>query len=260
MKIIEVNNLSKSYKDFKAVDDISFSINKGEIVAFLGPNGAGKSTTIKMLITVLKPSSGMIMVNGYDVLLDQNAVRKSIGIVFQDVSVDDELTAYENMEYHAILYGIPKSHRKEKIDIMLEHVGLIERKKNLVKTFSGGMKRRLEIARGLLHEPEVLFLDEPTLGLDVQTRSFLWNHVMKLNKIKETTVFFTTHNIDEAEKAAKKIFIIDKGKIIASGTSEQIRTSTYTDSLENAFLKLTGYDIRKQSSSPMDRMRLIRKI
>ena len=259
MKIIEVNNLSKSFKDLKAVDDISFSINKGEIFAFLGPNGAGKSTTIKMLITILKPNAGRIMVNGYNVLREQNEVRKSIGVVFQDESVDDELTAYENMEYHAVLYGMSKSDRKEKIESMLEYVGLLERKNALVKTFSGGMKRRLEIARGLLHGPEVLFLDEPTLGLDVQTRAFLWNYVRKLNKERNTTVFFTTHNIDEAEKTAEKICIIDKGKIIASGTAGQIRELAGADSLEKAFLNLTGYDIRQQSSSPVDRMRLMRK-
>jgi ABC-2 type transport system ATP-binding protein len=257
MKIIEVQNLSKSFKDLKAVDDISFSIDKGDIVAFLGPNGAGKSTTIKILITILKPNAGRITVNGYNVLREQNEVRNSIGVVFQDVSLDDELTAYENMEYHAVLYGMPKGHRKEKIESMLEYVGLIERKKTRVKTFSGGMKRRLEIARGLLHGPEVLFLDEPTLGLDVQTRTFLWKYVKNLNKEKNTTVFFTTHNIDEAEKTAKKIFIIDNGKIIASGTSAQIKKSTGADSLEKAFLNLTGYDIRKQSSSPLDRMRLM---
>ncbi|SRR6056297_2289837 len=259
MKVIEVNNLSKSFKKLKAVDDISFSIDKGNIVAFLGPNGAGKSTTIKILITILKADNGGVKINGYNVQREQNEVRNSIGVVFQDVSVDDELTAYENMEYHAVLYGMPKEHRKEKIEGLLGYVGLTDRKASLVKTFSGGMKRRLEIARGLLHGPKVLFLDEPTLGLDVQTRAFLWKHVKKLNKEKNTTVFFTTHNIEEAEKTAEKIFIIDNGKIISSGTAGEIKESTGAQSLEKAFLELTGYGIRKQSASSADRMRLRRK-
>lgn len=258
MKIIEVDGLSKSFNGLTAVDRISFGINKGEVVAFLGPNGAGKSTTIKMLITVLKPSGGSVKVNGYDVRKEQNDVRKSIGVVFQDISLDDDLTAYENMEYHAVLYGVPKKEREARIEELLEYVGLTDRKSDRVKTFSGGMKRRLEIARGLLHEPEVLFLDEPTLGLDVQTRSFLWRYIQKLNAEKNTTIFFTTHNIDEAEKTAGKIFIIDKGQIIASGTSEAIKEQTGTESLEKAFLALTGYDIRQQSATPLDRMRRMR--
>lgn len=259
MNSIELNNLSKSFGDLKAVTDISFAIKRGELVAFLGPNGAGKSTTIKMLITILKPTSGRVTVNGYNVLTQQNQVRNSIGVVFQDVSVDDELTAFENMEYHAVLYNLPRRHRKQRIESMLDYLGLAQRQKDRVKSFSGGMKRRLEIARGLLHDPQVLFLDEPTLGLDVQTRTFLWKHVHKLNHEKNTTVFFTTHNIDEAEKTAERIFIIDQGKIIASGTSKEIKASTQADSLEKAFLNLTGYDIRHQTASPADRMRLRRR-
>ncbi len=258
MRVIEVDGLTKSFNGLTAVDKISFGIDKGEVVAFLGPNGAGKSTTIKMLITVLKPTEGHVKVNGYDVRSQQNDVRKSIGVVFQDVSLDDDLTAYENMEYHAVLYKIPKRERRERITELLEYVGLADRQGDFVKTFSGGMKRRLEIARGLLHEPEVLFLDEPTLGLDVQTRSFLWSYIKKLNAAKETTIFFTTHNIDEAEKTANKIFIIDRGKIIASGTSAAIKEQTGTESLEKAFLALTGYDIRQQAASPLDRMRRMR--
>src|SRR3989338_10079998 len=166
MNIIDVHNLTKKFKDFIAVDDISFSVKQGEILAFLGPNGAGKTTTIRMLTTLLHPTSGELKVNGFDPLHQMGDVRKSFGIVFQDPSLDNELTAYENLEFHGIMYNVPKELRKEKIEYMLKFVGLYERKDTFVKTFSGGMKRRLEIARGLIHLPKILFLDEPTLGLD----------------------------------------------------------------------------------------------
>jgi len=255
MLAIDVKELTKKFNNFTAVDNISFQVNKGEIFAFLGPNGAGKSTTIKMMTTVLSPTKGSIHIDSFDAFNQKNKVRESIGVIFQDHTLDDDLTAYENLYYHAVLYKIPESERLKKIEEMLTYVGLFERKNELVKSFSGGMKRRVEIARGLLHSPKILFLDEPTIGLDVQTRAFLWNHIKKINNEQGITIFFTTHNMDEAEKIATKIAIIDKGKILIQGTSKEIKEFTKTDSLENAFLSLTGYDIREQSASNTDKMR-----
>ena len=213
--IIKVENLIKKFDGLLAVDDISFEVKPGEIFAFLGPNGAGKSTTIKMLTTLLKPTGGKMLLNGYDPTKDSNEVRRSIGIIFQDPSLDDELTAWENMEFHGVLYGIPKKIRRERIEQLLQFVELADRKDSLVKEFSGGMKRRLEIARGLLHHPKIIFLDEPTLGLDPQTRNHMWNYIKELNKNEGTTVFFTTHYMEEADRIAQRIAIIDHGKISA---------------------------------------------
>ena len=254
--IIEVKNLTKKFGDFIAVDDISFEINKGEIFAFLGPNGAGKSTTIKMLTTLLSPTNGTMILDGHDVEKDSNAVRHSFGIVFQDPSLDDELTAYENMELHGMLYSVPKTLRKERIEQLLTLVELWDRKDNYVKEFSGGMKRRLEIARGLLHHPKILFLDEPTLGLDPQTRNHMWSYISELNKTEGITVFFTTHYMEEAERIAQRIAIIDHGKIIASGTAPTLKEQTNTKSLEDAFLSLTGKVIRDEEVGSGDRMRM----
>jgi len=198
MIAIQVENLTKRFNGLTAVDNISFSINRGEVFGLLGPNGAGKTTTIAMLSTMLKPTSGSASVNNFDMLKNEGDVRKSIGIVFQDQSLDEELTAYENMDFHGRLYRIPKKIRQKKITELLELVELEKKKNNLVKTFSGGMRRRLEIARGLLHEPKVLFLDEPTLGLDPQTRNHLWEYIEKLNKEKGITIVLTTHYMEEA--------------------------------------------------------------
>lgn len=254
--IIEVNNLTKRFGDLLAVDNISFKVEKGEIFAFLGPNGAGKSTTIKMLTTLLAPSEGTLVLNDYDVEKNPDEVRHSFGIVFQDPSLDDELTAYENMEFHGVLYDIPKKIRGERIEELMKFVELWDRKNSLVKEFSGGMKRRLEIARGLLHHPKILFLDEPTLGLDPQTRNHMWEYLRELNKKEGITVFFTTHYMEEAEKIAGRIAIIDHGKIVMSGTSDELETKTNTHSLEEAFLQLTGKDIRKDEASAADAMRM----
>lgn len=243
--IIEVKNLVKKFDSTVAVNDISFKVKRGEVFAFLGPNGAGKSTTIKMLTTLLNPTSGKISLNGFDAIKEKNKVRDSFGIVFQEASVDEELTAKENMEFHAVLYKIPKAERKEKIDRLLKFVGLEEWRDVFVKKFSGGMKRRLEIARGLLHHPKVLFLDEPSLGLDPQTRTQIWEHIMKLNKERQMTVFLTTHYIEEAEKMADRVAVIDHGKIIKRGTPEEIMKDTNSNSLEGAFLALTGRQIRE---------------
>ena len=222
--IIEVKNLVKKFGDFTAVDDITFDVPKGEIFAFLGPNGAGKTTTIKMLTTLLPATSGSILLDGKDPAHDQNGARSSFGIVFQDPSLDDELTALENMQFHAVLYKVPKDVRVKRITELMNFVELWDRKNDLVKHFSGGMKRRLEIARGLLHHPKIFFLDEPTTRLDPQTRNHVWSYIKNLNQTEKITVFFTTHYIEEAERSATHVAIMDHGKIIAAGTSECLRS------------------------------------
>jgi len=253
---ISVKNLTKTFKHgLKAVDDISFEVEKGSIFAFLGPNGAGKTTTIKMLTTLLHPTSGTITLNGLDPVKHPHAVRESFGIVFQDPSLDDELTAYENMYFHAGLYGVPRAETPQKIEDMMNFVELWDRRDSLVKTFSGGMKRRLEIARGLLHTPAILFLDEPTTGLDPQTRNYIWTYLKKLNKEKGLTIFFTTHYMEEVERAADKVAIIDHGKIITMDTAPNIVAAAGTANLEDAFIKLTGRAIREQDASGVDQLR-----
>ena len=255
MSIIEVKNLTKKFGDFTAVDNISFSVEGGKIFAFLGPNGAGKTTTIKMLTTLLAPTAGEVQVNNFNLKNQRDDVRKSFGIVFQDPSLDDELTAYENMEFHAILYGHNKTERAARIEELLKLVDLWDRKDDLVKTFSGGMKRRLEIARSLIHTPKIIFLDEPTVGLDPQTRNHIWSYVVNLSKKEGVTVFLTTHYMEEAEKMADHVAIIDHGKIIGAGTPDQLKQKTGTPSLEEAFLKLTGNAIRADEASSLDTLR-----
>jgi ABC-2 type transport system ATP-binding protein len=223
MIAIIVENLTKKFNGFVAVDNISFSITRGEIFGLLGPNGAGKTTIISMLSTLLRPTSGSALVNGFELTKKEDDIRKSIGIVFQDQSLDEELTAYENMDFHGRLYRIPKLVRQERIVDLLKLVELEERKDSLVKTFSGGMRRRLEIARGLLHEPKVLFLDEPTLGLDPQTRNHLWEYIERLNKEKGITMILTTHYMDEADRLCDRVAIMDKGKLIAANTPEKLK-------------------------------------
>lgn len=229
MEAIQVNKLTKKFNELVAVNDVSFAIQRGEIFGLLGPNGAGKTTIISMLSTLLKPTSGTAFVNQFSILENQDAVRKSIGIVFQDQSLDEELTAYENMDFHGRLYRIPKDNRQHKIIELLKLVGLTERRDGLVKTFSGGMRRRLEMARGLLHEPKVMFLDEPTLGLDPQTRNHLWQYIEKLNQEKGITIILTTHYMDEADKLCHKVAIIDKGNIIALDTPEKLKEAIGAD-------------------------------
>lgn len=246
--IIAVEKLKKNYGALCAVDTVSFSVKEGEMFAFLGPNGAGKTTTIKMLTTLLRPTSGKINLNEFDPIKEQDGARKSFGIVFQDPSLDNELTALENLEFHASLYSVPRQLAKERIEYLLKLVDLWDRKNSFVKTFSGGMKRRLEIARGLIHHPKILFLDEPTLGLDPQTRNHIWDYLRKLNRNEKMTVFFTTHYMQEAEQNASKVAIIDYGKIIIQGTIKEILSKTKTKSLEQAFIKSTGKKIRKEDS------------
>jgi ABC-2 type transport system ATP-binding protein len=253
--MIRVENLVKAYGKFTAVDDISFSVDAGEIFAFLGPNGAGKTTTIKILTTLLKPTSGKVEIDGLDPTQSQNSVRERFGIVFQDPSLDDELTAYENMDIHGALYRVPRRTRSARIEMLLSLFELWERRNDRAKLFSGGMRRRLEIARGMLHTPRILFLDEPTLGLDPQTRNQLWTHVRKLNADEGVTVFLTTHYMEEADRVAGRIAVIDHGRIVAQGSPVELKQQTSSETLEQAFLALTGSSIRNEEADSKDRMR-----
>jgi ABC-2 type transport system ATP-binding protein len=257
--IISVNSLTRKFQNFIAVDDISFNVKKGEIFAFLGPNGAGKTTTIKMLTTLLQPTGGTINLNGFNPMENPFETRKSFGIVFQDPSLDDELTAYENLDFHGVLYNVPKDLRQTRIKELLTYVDLWDRRGSFVKTFSGGMKRRLEIARGLLHHPKIFFLDEPTLGLDPQTRNKIWEYIKSLNRKEGVTVFFTTHYMEEADRVADTVAVIDHGKIIISGTPEFLKQKTGKDNLEDAFLSITGHDIRPEEASNVENMRIRRR-
>jgi len=220
--IIKVENLVKRFGELLAVDDISFTVAPGEIFGFLGPNGAGKTTTINILCTLSKPTSGRATINDFDVVRQQSQVRQSIGLVFQDPSLDERLTGLQNLRFHAMVYNIPASVREQRIKQVLSMVELWERRHNQVRTYSGGMKRRLEIARGLLHYPKVLFLDEPTLGLDPQTRNRIWEYILELRQREGTTIFLTTHYMDEAEKA-DRIAIIDYGKLVVMDTPERLK-------------------------------------
>jgi ABC-2 type transport system ATP-binding protein len=222
MPIISVQNLSKQFKSLKAVDDISFSVGEGEVFGFLGPNGAGKTTTINILCTLLAPTKGKAEIAGFDCASDPDHVRSAIGLIFQDTTLDAGLTAYENLKFHAYLYNLDRRLADRRIDEMLAVVELQNRKHDLIKHFSGGMKRRLEIARGLLHYPRVLFLDEPTIGLDPQTRNTIWDFINTLRKNEKITVFMTTHYMEEAENC-DRIAIIDHGKIIALDTPARLK-------------------------------------
>src|SRR6187549_3816772 len=258
--MIHVDHLVKKFGTVTAVDDISFSVGIGEIFAFLGPNGAGKTTTIQMLTTLVVPTSGSITLDGINPRERPHDVRRRFGIVFQDPSLDSELTAYENMDLHGVLYHVPRKLRMERIELLLKLFELWDRRTSIVKTFSGGMRRRLEIARGLLHTPKILFLDEPTLGLDPQSRNQLWTHVKNLNETEGVTVFLTTHYMDEAERVADRIAVIDHGKIIAHGSPDELKQQTETDSLEAAFLALTGSTFRDESADSADQMRQMAKM
>lgn len=226
--IIEVKNLSHCYKKFRAVDNISFNVKKGEIFSFLGPNGAGKSTAINVLITLLKMQSGSVTIAGHSLENEKQQVRNSIGVVFQEITLDRDMTVYETLEFHARLYSMPKIEREKRISELLNLVELTEKKDALIKELSGGMKRRLEIARGLMTRPKVLFLDEPTIGLDPQTRMKTWEYLRAVNR-EGTTIFLTTHYMDEADRLSDRIAIIDKGKIIASGTPDELKESLGED-------------------------------
>jgi ABC-2 type transport system ATP-binding protein len=258
--MIKVEHLVKNFGDVAAVDDVSFDVTAGEIFAFLGPNGAGKTTTIKMLTTLLKPTSGKIEIDGLDPTKRSNEVRKRFGIVFQDPSLDQELTAFENMDLHGVLYHVPRKIRHERTEMLLTLFELWDRRDKYIKEFSGGMKRRLEIARGFLHTPKILFLDEPTLGLDPQSRNQLWTHVKNLNQTEGVTVFLTTHYMDEAERVAERLAVIDHGKIVAMGSPDELKQQTETNSLEAAFLALTGSSIRDEKAGSADQIRQMAKM
>lgn len=222
MDIIEVDEISKNFGSLVAVDKVSFKVKEGEIFGFLGPNGAGKTTTINMLCTLLKPTEGKASVNGYDVVKQRADVRRSIGLVFQESTLDEYLTAEQNLRFHAYAYKVPAAEREKRINELLELVELTERRKSKVGTFSGGMKRRLEMARGLLHDPKVLFLDEPTLGLDPQNRRHIWDHINELRKKHKLTIFLTTHYMDEAENC-NRITVIDHGRIVALDKPDNLK-------------------------------------
>lgn len=215
VRTVEAEGLSKSFGDLRAVDHLDLKIDAGEIFGLLGPNGAGKTTTLSMLATLLKPTSGTARVNGFDILKQSDEVRHSIGIVFQDPSSDDVLTGRENLYLHSLMFGVPKNERKQRIDRVLGLVDLKDRADDIVKKYSGGMRRRLELARGLLHNPRILFLDEPTLGLDPQTREHIWQYIENLVNLEKVTVIITTHYMDEADRLCNRVAIIDHGKIVA---------------------------------------------
>jgi len=251
--VVVIENLSKIYnRDVRAVDGISFAISEGEIFGLLGPNGAGKTTTLHILATLLKPTAGTAKIDGYEVGRQPSKVRKRIGIVFQEPSSDELLTGYENLKLHAFMYGVPSEIRKDRIDEALNLADLTGRKDDLVKHYSGGMRRRLEIARGLLHRPRVLFLDEPTLGLDPQTREHIWDYIERLVVELKISVILTTHYMDEADRLCDRIAIIDHGKIVALDTPENLKRA------------LGGDVIRLQMSSPnlsaVDVLPYIRKV
>ncbi len=240
--MINTSKLTKKFGDFTAVDKLGLDVAKGEVFGLLGPNGAGKTTTISMLITLVEPTSGTATVNGFDIVTQKSDVRKSIGIVFQEPSVDDLLTGRENLEMHAKLYCMPREIRKKRIREALELVELTERADSFVKTYSGGMRRRLELARGLLHRPKVMFLDEPTLGLDPQTREHIWMFIRKLNKEEKMTILLTTHYMEEADTLCDRIGVIDSGKIRVLGTPKELKRAIGGDTV---VIRKKGFDRKK---------------
>jgi len=229
LDIIKTENLTKKFNGLTAVDNISFSVKEGEIFGFLGPNGAGKTTTIKMLTTLLNPTNGSAEVAGFNIIKEKNNVRKKVGVVFQDPALDWNLTGRENLDFHARVYAFDSENRKKRIEEVIKLVDLDEKMNIFVKNYSGGMKRRLEIARGLMHYPTVLFLDEPTLGLDAQTRRAIWEYIKKMNKEEGTTIFLTTHYMDEADYLCDRVGIIDHGKILIIDTTNNLKNSVGND-------------------------------
>jgi len=248
--ILQVKNLVKRFRDFAAVDDISFAVQEKEIFALLGPNGAGKSTTIKMLITLLSPTGGEGSIGEFDLIRDAAKVRRIIGYVPQSISVDGTLTAYENLMLMAKLYDIPKNERDKNVKEVLEFLSLTDHAKALVRTFSGGMIRKLEIGQAMIHHPVVLFLDEPTSGLDPVARQNVWKHLRDLRDHFHTTIFFTTHHMEEAEDMCDRIAIMNSGKIAAIGTSTELKAQTKRPnaSLEDVFVHFTGSDLQKSGN------------
>src|SRR5665647_1477743 len=236
--IIETHQLTKAYNSLTAVDKLDITVESGEIFGLLGPNGAGKTTTINMLCTILKPTGGSAKVNGFDIVKEAMQVRRSIGIVFQDPSIDDRLTGRENLYMHANLYGVPASEQRERIDRILKLVELEDRANDLLRTYSGGMRRRLELGRGLIHYPKVLFLDEPTVGLDPQTRDHIWKYIKELKQTHDITVVLTTHYMDEADRLSNRIGIIDHGKMVILDTPSKLK-----DTLEGDVVVVRANDV-----------------
>ncbi|MFH0791362.1 MAG: ATP-binding cassette domain-containing protein [Candidatus Omnitrophota bacterium] len=250
---ISVRNLSKHFGPVQAVESISFEVKQAELFGFLGPNGAGKTTTINILCTLLIPTSGEALVNGFNVVTHPTEVRRSIGIIFQDPSLDERLTAYENLYFHGMIYHLPSKIRKARIEEVLNMVGLHSKKDYIVRTFSGGMKRRLEIARGLMHNPKILFLDEPTIGLDPQTRQYIWDYILNLSRRERVTIFLTTHYMDEAE-ICQRVGIIDHGIIVDLDTPCGLKNKYNVSSLNEVFLQSTGRDIREEGQGEKERL------
>ena len=246
--VIEVQALTKNFNSVAAVDDVSFNVNEGEVFGFIGPNGAGKTTTMNILTTLIPPTSGTAIVAGHDIVASPDLVREAIGVVFQDPTLDIRLTGRENLQFHAVIYHVPKPERAGRLDFALRLVELTDTADNLVETYSGGMKRRLELARGLIHKPRVFFLDEPTLGLDPQTRFRIWDYLHELASAG-MTVFFTTHYMDEAEQC-DRVAIIDQGRIIALDTPAALKKQTGTKTMDGVFLALTGKEIRDGHAAP----------
>ena len=245
---IEVSHLIKQYGGLKAVDDISFNVQPGELFGFLGPNGAGKTTTIHILCTLLLPTTGQVKVAGWDCVKEAMRVREQIGVIFQEPSLDDRLTALENLEFHGMIYHMAKPLRRRRMEDLLRWVGLWERRRSIVRTFSGGMKRRLEVARGLMHGPKVLFLDEPTLGLDPQTRYRIWEMLQGLKTDEGVTSFITTHSMEEAQRC-DHVAILDHGKLVALGTPNELIGQQNVRNLEEVFLRVTGHGLRDNGAS-----------
>jgi len=259
MLTIETKNLTKEFNGLKAVDNISFGVEEGEIFGLLGPNGAGKTTTIKMLATLLKPTKGEAKVCGFDILRERDELRNSIGIVFQEPALDNRLTGFENLDFHARLYGLDSKTRKKRVQEVLTLVELEDKANIIVRNYSGGMQRRLEIARGLMHYPKVLFLDEPTLGLDPQTRHRIWDYILKLNQKEKITIILTTHYMEEADILCQRVGIIDFGKIVALDTSQNLKNIFKKPTLEDVFLHLTGRKIRDGEANSSDKLRRMRQ-
>jgi ABC-2 type transport system ATP-binding protein len=246
--LINIRNLVKRYQNIIAVNDLSLDIHENEVFGLLGPNGAGKTTTIHMLATLLKPTSGTATINGYDIVNEPDKVRANIGIVFQAPSSDDMLTGYENLKLHSLLYSVPRDIREKRICEVLELVGLTERKNDRVKQYSGGMRRRLEIARGLIHRPKVIFLDEPTLGLDPTSRESMWKYIKQLVREEKITIILTTHYMEEADILCDRIGIMDKGKIIALDTPSKLKKMIASDIIKLKLKKKNGQDIETLKS------------
>jgi ABC-2 type transport system ATP-binding protein len=262
MKAIETTSLTRKFNNMTAVDDVNLSVDQGEIFGLLGPNGAGKSTFISMLCTILKPTSGTAKVEGYDIVRQASDVRRSIGIVFQDPSIDDKLTGMENMELHADLYDVPRDVMQSRIDEVLKLVELEDRASNFVNTYSGGMRRRLEIARSLIHYPKVLFLDEPTVGLDPQSRDHIWNYIKDLKERENITIILTTHYMEEADKLCDRIAIIDKSKIIALDTPQNLKSklsgeTIVIESSDNGLLSEKLADVKLVTNIMLTEKKLI---